>query len=77
MPPGKPTAIERALSRQERGQTGIEGLISRIHQSEADSEILADQERLGFRSRSPRWAIAAKFEPTEATTRLHAPLAPA
>lgn len=31
---------------------------------------LAGQERLGFRSRSPRWALAAKFEPTEAVTRL-------
>jgi DNA ligase (NAD+) len=29
------------------------------------------QEKLGFRQRSPRWAIAAKFKPVEAVTRLN------
>ncbi len=30
----------------------------------------ASRERLGFRSRDPRWAVAYKFKPREATTKL-------
>ncbi|MGC9529111.1 MAG: NAD-dependent DNA ligase LigA [Candidatus Bipolaricaulaceae bacterium] len=31
---------------------------------------LADQERLGFRERDPRWALAYKFPPRQATTKV-------
>ncbi len=41
----------------------IDGVVVKVDSLDA-------QERLGFRSRSPRWAIAAKFEPLEQTTRL-------
>jgi type IV pilus assembly protein PilB len=41
-----PTAIDRALRRQERGTTGIEGLIASFRGSEGDQELLADAEKL-------------------------------
>jgi DNA ligase (NAD+) len=53
-------AIER---RRDELAFEIDGIVVKLDSFEG-------QERLGFRSRSPRWAIAAKFEPLDATTRL-------
>lgn len=61
---------------------GVEQLIAAYRKAEAERESLPFevdglvvkvndvklQERLGFRQRSPRWAIAAKFKPVEAVT---------
>lgn len=42
----------------------IDGVVFKI-------ETLADREKLGFRERDPRWAIAYKFKPRQATTTLN------
>jgi DNA ligase (NAD+) len=61
---------------------GSQGLVEEYRKAEEGRESLpfevdgivikvndiALQERLGFRQRSPRWAIAAKFKPVEAVT---------
>jgi DNA ligase (NAD+) len=63
---------------------GAEGLLSEYRRAEEERESLpfevdglvvkvndvALQQRLGFRQRSPRWAVAAKFKPVEAITTL-------
>lgn len=41
----------------------VDGIVVKVND-------LSLQERLGFRQRSPRWAIAAKFPPEEETTKL-------
>lgn len=41
----------------------IDGVVFKV-------DRLADQQRLGFRTREPRWAIAYKFAPEEEVTRL-------
>ncbi len=41
----------------------VDGIVIKVND-------VALQERLGFRQRSPRWAIAAKFKPVEALTTL-------
>lgn len=41
----------------------VDGIVVKVND-------VALQERLGFRQRSPRWAIAAKFKPVEAVTKL-------
>jgi DNA ligase (NAD+) len=63
---------------------GANGLVDAYRKAEAERDALpfevdglvvkvndvALQRKLGFRQRSPRWAIAAKFKPVEAVTRL-------
>jgi len=41
----------------------IDGVVFKIN-------VLADREKLGFRQRDPRWAIAYKFKPRQGTTKL-------
>ncbi len=41
----------------------VDGIVVKVNE-------LSLQERLGFRQRSPRWAVAAKFPPEEETTKL-------
>ncbi|MDH4215167.1 MAG: NAD-dependent DNA ligase LigA, partial [Candidatus Thorarchaeota archaeon] len=42
----------------------IDGIVIKVND-------LTDQNRLGMRTRDPRWAIAYKFKPRSATTKLH------
>jgi DNA ligase (NAD+) len=44
-------------------QYEIDGVVFKVNDR-------ASRERLGFRSRDPRWAVAYKFKPREATTKL-------
>ena len=71
-----------SISPQYQVVSGVDELLARYRDAEADRESLpfevdgvvvklndvSLQEKLGFRQRSPRWAIAAKFKPVEATT---------
>jgi DNA ligase (NAD+) len=73
-----------AISPGFRAVRGVEALVKAYRQAEEERDALpfevdglvikvndpALQQRLGFRQRSPRWAIAAKFKPVEAVTTL-------
>ena len=54
---------ERILAERKRMPYDIDGVVIKVND-------LAEQEALGEVSRSPRWAIAYKFEPEQATTRI-------
>lgn len=56
-------AYRQGLSQRDSLPFEVDGLVVKV-----DSRAL--QEQLGFRQRSPRWAVAAKFPPVEANTRL-------
>ncbi len=56
-------AYKRAEEERESLPFEVDGLVVKVN----DVRL---QERLGFRQRSPRWAIAAKFKPVEAVTLL-------
>ena len=72
------------VRRTPRGSTGIDAVAERIaywgeHRHDVEHEIdglvvkvddVALQRRLGSTSRAPRWAIAYKYPPEEATTKL-------
>jgi DNA ligase (NAD+) len=59
--------LVRAYQHAEEGRDAlpfeVDGLVVKVNDP-------ALQQRLGFRQRSPRWAIAAKFKPVEAVTTL-------
>ena len=60
-------ALRKAYRDAEEGRESlpfeVDGIVIKVND-------LSLQERLGFRQRSPRWAIAAKFKPVEAVTTL-------
>jgi len=56
-------AYRRLLSMRERLPFEIDGMVIKV-------DDFGLQEALGFRARSPRWAIAWKFPPLQRTTRL-------
>lgn len=60
-------ALRKAYRDAEEGRDSlpfeVDGIVIKVND-------LALQEKLGFRQRSPRWAIAAKFKPVEAVTTL-------
>ncbi len=62
--------IEEVQSFYDRMESGREELPFEIDGVVAKVDDLALQESLGVRSRSPRWAVAWKFPPREAVTRL-------
>ena len=55
--------FREALERRHSLPFEVDGIVVKV-------DDLSLQSRLGFRQRSPRWAIAAKFPPVEETTRL-------
>ncbi len=61
-------ALTEAYRQAEEGRDSlpfeVDGIVIKVND-------LALQEKLGFRQRSPRWAIAAKFKPVEAVTTLN------
>jgi DNA ligase (NAD+) len=56
-------AYRQAEAERESLPFEVDGLVIKVN----DTEL---QKRLGFRQRSPRWAVAAKFKPVEAITTL-------
>lgn len=62
------TELTEAYRQAEEGRDSlpfeVDGIVIKVN----DLEL---QEKLGFRQRSPRWAIAAKFKPVEAVTTLN------
>ena len=62
--------IEAALAHYERLSRQREELPYEIDGVVIKVNALAQQEALGTRSRSPRWALAYKFEPKQAVTRV-------
>jgi len=61
---GKTAALEHFAQMEERRPNlpyEIDGVVYKVRS-------VTDQDRLGWNSKVPRWAIAAKFEPEEATT---------
>lgn len=57
------TYYERLSQQREELPYEIDGVVIKV-------DALARQEALGTRSRSPRWALAYKFEPKQAVTRV-------
>jgi DNA ligase (NAD+) len=64
--------IEAALAYYDRLREQREDLPYEIDGAVIKVNALALQEALGTRSRSPRWAVAYKFEPKQAVTRVKA-----
>jgi DNA ligase (NAD+) len=62
--PGVWAFIERYREQRHSVEHEIDGVVVKIDQ-------VALQRRLGSTSRAPRWAIAFKYPPEEATTKLH------
>jgi DNA ligase (NAD+) len=62
--------IDAALAYYERLGQQREALPYEIDGVVIKVDVLARQEALGTRSRSPRWALAYKFEPKQAVTRV-------
>jgi DNA ligase (NAD+) len=62
--------IEAALAYYERLRQQREELLYEIDGAVLKVNALALQEALGTRSRSPRWALAYKFEPKQAVTQV-------
>ncbi len=60
---GLARAYQQALSTRPSLPFEVDGMVVKVNER-------ALQEQLGFRQRSPRWAIAAKFPPEEETTTL-------
>jgi DNA ligase (NAD+) len=56
-------AYKKAEDEREALPFEVDGLVVKVNDT-------ALQQRLGFRQRSPRWAVAAKFKPVEAITQL-------
>lgn len=55
--------VRRAEERRDDLDYEVDGVVVKVNDA-------ALQERLGSRTRSPRWAVAAKFRPRQATTRV-------
>ncbi len=56
---------EQTENRRDSLNFEIDGVVFKV-------DDLASQERLGWRTRNPRWAIALKFKPRQVTTKLRA-----
>jgi DNA ligase (NAD+) len=62
--------IQSLIEEYRKAEEGRESLPFEVDGIVIKVNDIALQERLGFRQRSPRWAIAAKFKPVEAVTTL-------